>query len=157
MPVNLGKKFEARFSKDWINSMPDSDAERLYDPGFGMKGVHNICDFICYSYPFQYYMECKSIKGNTFPLSNLKQYDKLVTKQSIKGVRRGVVIWFIDHNKVIYAPIETIKKLKMDDKKSVNIKMLESSEYRLIDIPSIKKRTMMTSDYSILRSLNDGD
>ena len=57
-----------------------------------MRGVSNISDSIAYCYPFHFYLECKSIKGNTFPLSNLKQYDKLIDKRPVKGIRRGVII-----------------------------------------------------------------
>ena len=91
MSENKGKKFEAQFKKDFSN-IPGSSVDRIYDPGFGMRGISNICDFICYKYPIILYAECKSIKGNTFPLSNLKQYGKLSLKTGIKGVRAGVVI-----------------------------------------------------------------
>jgi len=158
MAKNLGKKFEARFLKDWLQSMPDSDGERLYDPGFGMKGISNISDFICYSYPYQYYIECKTIKGNTFPFTNLKQYKKLIEKCPTKGTRRGVIIWFNERDKVVYVPIIEIEKMKSDGKKSVNIKMLNDNNYHIIDIASKKLRTMMESDYSILNlSLQFGE
>ncbi|WP_300924673.1 hypothetical protein [uncultured Clostridium sp.] len=91
MPENLGKKFEQVFKKDF-SKIPGSSIDRIYDPGFGMRGVSNICDFIAYIYPTIFYMECKSIKGNTFPLTNLKQYDKLNKKVGIKGVRAGVIL-----------------------------------------------------------------
>lgn len=137
--------------------MPDSDAERLYDPGFGMRGISNISDFICYSYPFQFYIECKTIKGNTFNFSNLKQYEKLKDKKPVNGTRRGVIIWFNEKDKVVYVPIVEIEKMKNDGKKSVHINMIESDIYKVIEIPSIKKRTMMESDYKVLRSLNFGE
>lgn len=87
----------------------------------------------------------------------LTQYDRLVTKVGIPGVRVGVVIWFIDWDKVIYCPISTITQLKADGKKSVNIKMLEDSKYRLIDLPSTKKRVFLDTDYSPLLSLKEGE
>lgn len=44
-----------------------------------------------------------------------------------------------------------------DNKKSVNIKMLDENVYKIIDIPSKLIRTFMQSDYSILKTLKDGD
>lgn len=52
----------------------------------------NLCDFICYFNKNLFLIEAKSIRGNTFPLSNLSQYDKLKAKVGIPGVRAGVVI-----------------------------------------------------------------
>lgn len=72
--------------------MPSSTIDRLYDPTSGYLSISNISDFIAYNYPNIFYIETKSHKGNTFPLSNLTQYDKLVLKIGIKGVRAGVVI-----------------------------------------------------------------
>lgn len=165
MANNLGKKFESKMQEDWLKvSYVDGNGdlckvsiERLKDPGFGMKGISNISDFIVYISPIELYVECKSIKGNTFPLINLKQYKKLIEKEPVKGVRRGVVIWFYEKDKVIYVPITTIQKMKEDGKKSVNIRT-DLDKYRIIEIPSKKKRTFMDSDYSILiKELKDGE
>lgn len=91
MGDNLGKKFEVKFKEDF-EKIPGSTIDRIYDVTNGYFGLRNICDFIGYVYPTIFYFECKSINGNTFPLSNLKQYDKLITKKGIKGVKAGVVL-----------------------------------------------------------------
>ena len=101
-------------------------------------------------------MECKSKRGNTFPLTNLTQYDELKRKVGIKGVRAGVILWFIDHSKVLYIPISSITQMMKDGKKSVNIKMLEEKEYFMIDIPSTKRVLFLDSDYTILTQLQEG-
>ena len=49
----------------------------------------------------------------------------------------------------------TITKMKNDGCKSVGIKALDN--YNIYDIPSIKKRTYMTSNYSVLLNLKDGE
>lgn len=59
----------------------------------------------------------------------------------------------VDHEKVLYIPIETFIKLKEGDKKSYNIKMLGDENYLSYEIPSVKKRTFLTSDYSILEEI----
>ena len=51
-----------------------------------------------------------------FPLANLRQYDKLVTKVGIKGIRTGIILWFIDHDKVVYVPVASITDMKKDNK-----------------------------------------
>lgn len=154
MALSLAKEFENKVKEDW-QSIEGVSIDRLYDPEGGYFGISNISDFIAYRYPCIYYIEVKTIKGNTFPLTNLKQYDKLVRKKNIKGVNAGVILWFYEHdNKITYIPIEVFEQLKKDEKKSFNVKYIESQEYFNIPIPSIKKRTYYDSDYSILFKVN---
>lgn len=48
--------------------------------------------------------------------------------------------------------------MKLDNKKSVNIKKSIEEGYRIIEIPSIKKKIFCDSDYSILLTeLKDGE
>lgn len=152
-----GKQFEKKFKDDFIRTLPNCSIDRLYDSVSGFKSISNISDFICYSYPNIFYCELKSHLGNTFPLVNLTQYDKLTAKVGIKGVRAGVIIWFVEHDRVIYVPISTITKLKEDGKKSVNINTIEKDGYRILNIPSVKKRVFLDSDYSVLLTLNEGE
>lgn len=152
MSENLGKKFELRFKEDF-SLIPGASIDRIYDVTNGYFGLRNICDFIGYVFPNIFYFECKSINGNTFPLINLKQYDKLIVKKNIKGVNAGVVLWFKDHDKIVYIPITTFEKLKNDDKKSFNIKYLQSKEYFCVEIPTVKKRTFLHADYSVLLNI----
>ena len=157
MAINQGKKFESKFREDFLKTVPNCSLDRLYDSMNGFKTISNISDFIGFSKPNIMYLECKSHLGNTFPWTALSQYDKLVTKVGIPGVRVGVILWMIDHDKVLYLPISSITKMKQDGKKSFNIKMLDEKDYKIIEIPSVKKRIFMDSDYSILTTLEDGD
>lgn len=152
---NRGKQFEQKFKGDWLKTIPNGSIDRLYDTTNGYLSISQISDYIGYSYPNIFYLECKTIKGNTFPLSNLTQFDKLKHKVGLYGVRCGVVIWFYERDKVIYVPIKTIQKMKIDGKKSININKLE--DYRVINIPSVKKRVFMDSNYSVLLDLEEGD
>lgn len=155
MAVNLGKKFEEQFRKDFMN-IPNCSLDRLYDSTSGYRGIMNISDFIGYVYPNIYYLEIKSIKGKSFPISNLTQYPKLIEKCGIKGVRTGVVIWYYEIDRVVYVPIATVSKLLEDDIKSINIEKIDREKYFILDIPSVKKRTFMTSDYNVLLTLEEG-
>lgn len=151
---DLGKKFELKLKEDWLKCEGTS-IDRLYDTMNGYKSISQISDFIGYHYPNIFYLECKEHKGNTFPLANLTQYDKLLAKwlYHIKGVRIGVIIWFSEHDMVVYVPIKVVKQLHDEGKKSVNIK--DISNYDIVIIPSKKKRTFLDSDYSVLFNLED--
>ena len=148
MAVNRGKQFELKVRQD-LSKIQGISIDRLQDAMSGFKHMSNISDLIFYKFPFICYGEIKSHKGNTFPLSNLTQYEKLLAKKGIKGVRAGVILWFIDHDKVLWVPIDTFEKLRKEDKKSVNVKM-DYEEYNIIEIPSQKRRVFLDSDYSIL-------
>lgn len=156
MAINKGKQFEERFKKDWLESFPDSTITRLYDNTSGYLSISNISDWICYNYPNQFFIECKSHKGASIPFDKITQYDKMKDVVGIKGVRAGVVLWLYDKDKVFYIPISTITEMKKDDKKSVGLKAVEEG-YNIIEIPSEKLRTFMKSDYSCLMTLKEGE
>lgn len=153
MATTLAKAFEAKVKEDW-QKMENAVIDRLYDPTAGFHGIANICDFIGYKYPFIAYLEVKTVKGNTFPFTNLTQYDALTTKIDTPGAIAGVIIWFYEKGQILFAPIEEIEKMKDDGLKSINCKDFIDdkyvNKYDLIKIPSIKKRTYYDSDYSVL-------
>lgn len=154
MAVNYGKKFEARMKADF-ERIPGMSIDRIYDSMSGYKKISNISDFVAYYYPNIFYLECKSHKGNTFPLTCLTQYSKLYEKVIYNGVRAGVVLWMIDHDKVLYIPIRTFKKLYDDGKKSFNISMIGNKRYPSVEIPAIKLRTFLQCDYTVLLNIGD--
>lgn len=156
MAVNRGKQFEGKVKED-LERLPDISLERLPDQMSGYRGSKNVCDYLMYRYPHFYYLECKTTNENTFPLAALSQYDELLARKGRRGVRSGVILWFVKHDKVVYVPIATFQRIKEAGLKSVNIKMLSSDEYKIIVIPSVKKRVFMDSDYSILSQLQEGD
>jgi penicillin-binding protein-related factor A (putative recombinase) len=156
MPTNYGKAWEQKIKEDFTK-VPNSTIDRIYDSVSGYKSISNISDFIGYVYPNIFYLEAKSCKGNTFPLTKLTQYEKLISKVGVPGVRAGVLLWFIDHDSVLYIPISTFTKLKEDNKKSVNIKMIEDGSYNIKVVPSTKKRVFLDCDYTFLKELQDGE
>lgn len=154
MAVNKGKSFEDRFKADF-KRMEDSSVDRLYDVMMGYKSIKQVSDFIAYKYPNIFYIECKSHKGASMPLSNITQYENLKTKVGIPGVRSGVILWLYEKDKVFYIPTSTITQLINDGEKSVGLRHLD--KYRIIEVPSVKKRTYMDSDYTVLMNLQEGD
>ena len=162
MALNKGKQWEAKVKEDF-SKLPYSTIDRIYDVTTGHKSISNICDAIGFigdpelDKGVMFYAECKSCKGNTFPLTNLTQYEKLAAKVGIPGVRSGVFLWFIEHQIVLYVPTSTVTQMKKDGKKSVNIKMISTGEYNLKLIPSVTKRVFPECDYSVLKELKIGE
>ena len=153
---NRGKEFENKVREDFIK-LPYSHIERIYDNTSGYKSIKGRADFIGYVYPNMYYLECKCNYGNTFPLSNITQYDALMEVTKIPGIRAGVILWLIDNDKVVYIPVRTIKTMKENGEKSYNFKKHGLNTCRVFEIPSVKRRVFMDSDYNVLRNLEDGD
>lgn len=149
---SYGKKFEYKLKQDWLK-VQNSDITRLYDPTNGFKSISNVSDFIGYIYPYIFYLECKSTKGNTFNFKRLTQARKLIEKQHKLGVNSGIIIWFRDHHKVCYVPIEEYVRLKDIGYKSINIRMIEDESFNVFEIPSVSKRTFLDSDYSIMKEI----
>lgn len=148
---NRGKEFESRFAKDWKKAFPSTFILRLRDNTSGYKfNSKNPCDFICFPNDNLYLLEVKSHYKNRFPFSNLTQYDDLISYRNCKNIKIGVVIWFIDHDRIIFVDIDTIEKMKMDGLKSVNIRLIDKQGYKYTEIPSTKKRVYLESDYTIL-------
>ena len=154
MAKNYGKEFEMKFKEDFLK-LENSTIDRLYDVTTGYKSITQVADYIGYVYPNLFYCECKSHKGASIPIGNITQYDKLKGKIGIPGVRAGVILWLIEKDKVLYIPMSTVKQLKEQGEKSIGIRHL--GLYNIKEIPSIKKRVFMDSDYSILLNLKDGE
>lgn len=150
MAPNRGKKFEQQFKKDWVAAFPQSFILRLPDQQSGYFGTSkNLCDFICFTNKTLFLIECKTVRGNTFPISSLTQLDYL-SSMIAEDIIPGVVIWFYEKDKVLFVPIKEVMLMRQNNLKSVNIKMLNDSTYKIIDIPSVKLKTFMRSDYTIL-------
>lgn len=157
MADNRGKAWEAKFKEDFIKSFPDGTIDRLYDSVSGFKAITNISDFIGYCYPNIFYLECKSHRGASFPFSALSQYDKLVAKVGIKGVRAGVTLWLIDKQEVYYLPISTVTKIMESGIKSFNPDKLNPEEYPYYIVPGQLKRVFKECDWSFLSTTREGE
>lgn len=120
--INRGKDFEEQIRKGF-NAVRNTTVTRLLDPQNGYAGVRNICDFIVYHYPVQYFIECKSCYGNTLPFSNIteNQWRGLLNVSQTYGVVAGYLIWFIDKDETIFVSAENMEQLKKDGFKSFNI------------------------------------
>jgi hypothetical protein len=127
--VNRGKQFEEQV-REGFAKIPNTSIDRLIDPQNGFAGVRNICDFIVYNYPNQYYIECKSCYGNTLSIhsndpkrryGNItnNQWEGLLEKSKIPGVKAGVLVWFIDHDETYWLDIRLLQMMRDDGYKSI--------------------------------------
>ena len=110
MGENRGKAFE-NIIKEAFLKVPDVSVDRLHDQMTGYKVTSaNICDFIVYKKPYEYYIECKSVHGNTLPFSNIttNQWNGLLEKSKIDGVFAGVICWWIKFDTTLFLPIQTL-------------------------------------------------
>ena len=144
MGVNRGKQFEGVI-KDALLKIPGTSVDRLHDQTTGFVGSSNICDFIVYRYPTEFYLECKSCHGNTWNLNLLTQtqYEGLLSKSGIKGVVPGVIVWWIDRDVTTFFHIDYIRKLKEEGYKSIHY-----ANEKGITIPGKKRRVFFDYDFS---------
>lgn len=151
MTESLGKKWEAFFKNNWKECFPNTFIYRLPDMTGGYAGVggSNPCDFICLPNKSMLLMlELKEHKGNTINWAAIRQYEKLLKYKDLNFTYPGILIWFSDHNKIVFCPIEEAEKMHEDGLKSINIKMLENSKYKLYNIPAVKKRVFLEADFN---------
>ena len=148
MPVNRGKQFELKVREDLVRSFPKGYIYRLPDQMSYYKGSGNPCDILFFIEGNLFLIEAKSVNTSTFNIIEFAQYERL-KEIKVKGVHPLVLIWFIEQDKVIAFPIESVVKMKEEDGlKSINVKTYMNYEH--IEIPSIKKRVFMDSDYSVI-------
>lgn len=154
MAINRGKQWEEKFKNDWKASVKDSVIVRLYDQLSGYKTVSkNPSDFICFAKDKFLFVECKETHGTTLNFNKITQLKALIHYIGRTHVFPGVLIWFIDFDKIVWVPAETLKQMKIDGLKSVNVKMLSDNKYKMFDLPAVKQKVFMTLDYNILLDL----
>ena len=160
MAENRGKQFEAQIQKGF-ESVQDCSIDRLHDQTNGFAGSSNICDYIVYKRPTEFYIECKSCHGNTLSLysndpkkkygaiSN-KQWEGLLDKSQIQGVVAGYMIWFIDHDVTVFVKSTELRRIREMGCKSLNIKDISRgnlSPFEWCYIEGKKKRVLF--DYNL--------
>ena len=143
MSVNRGKQFE-QVIKEAFEKVSRVSVDRLHDQTTGYKGSSNICDFIVYKYPYQFYIECKTVHGNTLPFSNITntQWNGLLEKSKINGVMAGVICWWVDKDVTKFISIDILEYEK-------SIKEAKSVRYDIpcaIELTGKKKRVFFDYD-----------
>lgn len=151
MAVNRGKQFEDVIRKSF-EKVEGVSIDRLHDQTTGYMGSQNICDFIVYKEPYEYYFECKSVHGNTLPFSNITetQWNGLLEKSKIEGVFAGVICWWIDKDVTKFIPIQALQWNKENGYRSLRYNHNGTS---FVEIKGKKKRVFF--DYDMERFLKE--
>lgn len=146
MSRDKGKKFEGLI-RHAFEKVPGVSIDRLHDQTNGFKGSTNVADFIVYKKPYEYYVECKSVRGNTLPFSNItdNQWSGLANKSEIPGVFAGIICWWVDRDVTRYIPIQELISLELQGKKSFRYDWDNCS----IEIPGTKKRVFFDYDMEV--------
>lgn len=151
MSVNRGKDFE-NIIKKAFEKVDGVSIDRLHDQMTGYKVTSaNICDFIVYKKPYEYYIECKSVHGNTLPFSNItnNQWNGLLEKSKIEGVIAGVICWWVDKDVTLFIPIGVLETFKLNGCKSIRYDACAisvSSDYNIVPLSGQKKRVFFDYD-----------
>ena len=150
--VNRGKDFERQIKSSFLK-IEGVSLDRLKDSMSGYMGDNTICDFIVYRKPYEFYIECKAIHGNTLNFkSDIRpnQWEGLEMKSHIDGVYSGFMVWFIDHDLTVYVDIAVMLKMRASGLKSLNIRDLDYIESvpskRLMKIEGKKRRILYDYD-----------
>ena len=149
MSQNRGKDFE-KVIKEAFEKVPDVSVVRLHDQTTGFLGSSNHCDFIVYKKPYEYHIECKSVHGNTFPLSNItdNQSKGLLEKSKIQGVIAGLIIWWVDKDVTKFVSIQELNECKQCGWKSIRFDHSPIFLFSTVDIQGKKKRVFFEYDMS---------
>ena len=160
--VNRGKDFEGQVHDGFLQ-ISGVSIDRLPDPMAGYAGVKNICDFIVYKYPHQYYIECKSCYGNTMSIhsndpkkkyGNItnNQWEGLLDKSAKPGVSAGILVWFIDHDVTYWIDIRLLQKHRDQGHKSISfdcnfVDLLPETDKLWTTIDGTKRRVLFDYDF----------
>ena len=149
MAENRGKKFE-NVIKEAFQKVSGVSIDRLHDQTNGFKGSQNICDFIVYREPYEYYIECKSVHGASLPFSNITdtQWNGLLQKSQIEGVFAGVICWWVDKDVTKYIPIGVLERMQRLNDKSIRYDFYHrfNNIDKIIEIKGKKKRVFFDYD-----------
>lgn len=149
MNNTIGKKAEEKI-REWLNRPEDGYSfDRINDQMTGFYGSKNVCDFKCYKYPNEYYIESKATENDRFDFSMITQYqfDGLLNKSKIFGCYGLIIILFVSYKRAFIVDIQTINDLIASGKKSMNINKIDKWNFAYSEIPSICSRKQML-DYS---------
>ena len=156
MSENYGKRFESVIRKAF-EKVPNVSIDRLHDQTNGFRGSQNICDFIVYREPYEYYFECKSVRRASLPFVNITdtQWNGLLEKSQIEGVFAGVICWWIDKDRTAFISIYVLQYMRENGAKSFPCSLLDTriTDWEgVVEIKGKKKRVFF--DYDMEEFLN---
>lgn len=152
-----GKEFEKNFKDTVLTHVKDGfdvDIQRLYDV-IGKKTIDQPADFVCYKYPNEIYVECKSTHDSSFSYFTQPQYERLIKKAKHKGVKAGMLLWFVVQKKVFWLDIQWLQAFYESlHIKSVNVnKLLEYIKLNVYGVFEVEQKTIRINPEMNLKSL----
>lgn len=156
-----GKKAEKKIEA-WL-SRPDLgySFDRIPDQMTGFYlASRNICDFICYKYPYMYYIESKCSYGDRISFSMLTetQRDGLLLKSQLPGCYGLVICLFAEYKRAFIFNIQDLAEFidptrSICDMQYASQKCGESISRLKIKSINIKKQPNWDIPYSELQTL----
>lgn len=152
---SLGKQFEDRFSTQFSRQFPKAFCYRLPDQMSGYSNSVNPCDFYCFVNKKLLMVETKAHEGNTINIkADIPQFEYLKAYVNKPDVYPIILIWFIDHDRIVYVKETDMIRMVEDGLKSVNItKEKELFKYNVTEIPSEKAIKFLKADYRVLADI----
>ena len=159
---NPGKIFEEDFKNSIEKIM---NVTRLPDPGQSFNHAcrgcekqktrfspQNICDFICYKYPYSYLFELKSHKGKSIPFKAIvtkekdKRLDRMVAATMNTGISAYIIFnWRDCDNRTFAVQAHHVQNYIQTEQKRKSIPFAWSAGIG-IEIPSTLKRVRYKYD-----------
>ena len=141
-----GKIAEQRI-RTWLDR-PDQgySFDRIPDQMSGYFMVsRNICDFICYRYPYMFYIESKATTHDRFEFSQLSDVQRmgLRAKSKIKGCFGLVIVLFVEYKRAFIFNIADLTDDTTEANlivKSLNIKKIDKWNIPYWEIETIPSR-----------------
>lgn len=151
MNDKLGKEAEDKI-KQWLDRKDDGYAfYRLYDIMTGYYGQYNISDFICYKYPYQWFIESKATWEDRFDICMISetQYNGLMEMAPIPGVAAVVIVLFASYQRAFIIDIREIDRYQKESgMKSFNIKKIDQWPFKYSEIQTIPNNRKKLLDYT---------
>lgn len=144
----LGKDAEKKI-KEWLDRPEDGYSfDRFYDQlsGYYLTS-RNICDFVCYKYPYIYYIESKATWKDRFDFNLIQphQMEGLLNKSQIPGCYGLVIVLFATQKRAFVFKATDISKLESEGTKSLNILKIDKwpIPYKEIQtVPNSRKKLL---------------
>lgn len=151
MNDGLGKIAETKI-REWLDRpQAGYSFDRFYDQLSGFyQTSRNICDFVCYKYPNQYYIESKATWSDRFDFSMIQQHqlDGLIQKSTIPGCYGWIIILFASHKRAFRFNATDIKNLiDTEGVKSLNISKIDRWKISYKEIRTIPNTRKTYLDY----------
>ena len=151
MNDGLGKEAEKKIWQ-WLDRPKQGQSfDRFYDQMTGFYEVsRNICDFVYYKYPYQYYIESKATYSDRFDFSMITDTQKsgLLEKSTIPGVYGIVIVLFASYKRAFVIDINCIAYLESKNKHSLNIKKLNKWDVPYVEIQTVPNSRKKLLDYT---------